>query len=206
MQKLCDEMARLQDQIDATNTWELDREIEIAFDVMNLPPRDAEVETLSGGERRRVALCKLLLAAARSAAARRADESPGRRGGGLARTAPGGVSRHRGGRHPRPLFPGQRGPMDSGTGPGTRNPLGGKLLLVAGAEAAAAGTRRKTRRRARKTLERELEWIRLAPRARQAKSKARIKAYEQMAAERYEERLGRVRNPDSARASTWATW
>ena len=61
MQKLYDEMARLQDQIDATNTWELDREIEIAFDVMNLPGRDADVSTLSGGERRRVALCKLLL-------------------------------------------------------------------------------------------------------------------------------------------------
>ncbi|HRX77892.1 MAG TPA: ATP-binding cassette domain-containing protein, partial [Pirellulaceae bacterium] len=61
MQKLCDEMARLQDQIEATNTWELDREIEIAFDIMNLPARDADVTTLSGGERRRVALCKLLL-------------------------------------------------------------------------------------------------------------------------------------------------
>jgi ATPase subunit of ABC transporter with duplicated ATPase domains len=61
MEKLCDEMARLQDQIDASNTWELDREIEIAFDVMNLPPRDADVDTLSGGERRRVALCRLLL-------------------------------------------------------------------------------------------------------------------------------------------------
>jgi ATPase subunit of ABC transporter with duplicated ATPase domains len=61
MQKLCDEMARLQDQIDVSGTWELDREIEIAFDVMNLPPRDAAVSTLSGGEARRVALCKLLL-------------------------------------------------------------------------------------------------------------------------------------------------
>ncbi|MDP6720774.1 MAG: ATP-binding cassette domain-containing protein, partial [Pirellulaceae bacterium] len=48
MQKLCDEMARLQDQIEATNTWELDREIEIAFDVMNLPDRDADVTKLSG--------------------------------------------------------------------------------------------------------------------------------------------------------------
>ncbi|MEC9004652.1 MAG: ATP-binding cassette domain-containing protein, partial [Planctomycetota bacterium] len=61
MQKLCNEMARLQDQIEATNSWELDREIEIAFDVMNLPDRDADVTKLSGGERRRVALCKLLL-------------------------------------------------------------------------------------------------------------------------------------------------
>ena len=61
MEKLCDEMARLQDQIDAENLWELDREIEIAMDVMNLPPGDADVDTLSGGERRRVALCKMLL-------------------------------------------------------------------------------------------------------------------------------------------------
>ena len=61
MQKLCDEMARLQDRIDAENLWELDHEIEIAMDVMNLPPRDADVQRLSGGERRRVALCKLLL-------------------------------------------------------------------------------------------------------------------------------------------------
>ena len=61
MMKLCDEMARLQDEIETTNTWNLDREIEVAFDVMNLPDRDADVTTLSGGERRRVALCKLLL-------------------------------------------------------------------------------------------------------------------------------------------------
>ena len=70
MQKLCDEMARLQDQIDATNAWELDREIEIAMDVMNLPPHDADVSTLSGGERRRVALCKLMPRETRFTAAR----------------------------------------------------------------------------------------------------------------------------------------
>ena len=61
MMKLCDEMARLQDEIETTNTWNLDREIEVAFDVMNLPDRDADVTTLSGGERRRVALARLLL-------------------------------------------------------------------------------------------------------------------------------------------------
>jgi ATPase subunit of ABC transporter with duplicated ATPase domains len=61
MQKLCDEMARLQDHIEATGAWELDRELEVAMDVMNLPDKDANAETLSGGERRRVALCKLLL-------------------------------------------------------------------------------------------------------------------------------------------------
>ena len=60
MMKLCDEMARLQDEIETTNTWNLDREIEVAFDVMNLPDRDADVTTLSG-ESVAVALCKLLL-------------------------------------------------------------------------------------------------------------------------------------------------
>ena len=61
MEKLCDEMAKLQDVIDAQNLWELDRQIEQSMDVMNLPPGNADVSKLSGGERRRVALCKLLI-------------------------------------------------------------------------------------------------------------------------------------------------
>ncbi len=61
MQKLCDEMAQLQDTIDADNLWELDRQVEMAMTVMNLPPADAPVVNLSGGERRRVALCQLLI-------------------------------------------------------------------------------------------------------------------------------------------------
>src|SRR5260370_549073 len=59
--KLMDEMSRLQDKIDAGNLWELDRQLEIAMDAMRLPPGEAPVEQLSGGERRRVALCKMLL-------------------------------------------------------------------------------------------------------------------------------------------------
>ena len=61
MQKLCDEMAKLQDTIDAANLWELDRQVEMSMSVMNLPPADAEVSKLSGGEKRRVALCQLLI-------------------------------------------------------------------------------------------------------------------------------------------------
>ncbi|MCU0714848.1 MAG: ATP-binding cassette domain-containing protein, partial [Pirellula sp.] len=61
MEKLCDEMAKLQDIIDAQNLWELDRQVEQSMAVMNLPPGDADVTKLSGGERRRVALCKLLI-------------------------------------------------------------------------------------------------------------------------------------------------
>jgi len=56
-----DEFARLQDQIDAQNLWDLDKQVEIAMDALRLPPGDADVTTLSGGERRRVALCRLLL-------------------------------------------------------------------------------------------------------------------------------------------------
>ena len=61
MEKLMNRQAALQDRIDATNAWEIDRQIEIAMSAMNLPPGDADVTKLSGGERRRVALCKILL-------------------------------------------------------------------------------------------------------------------------------------------------
>src|SRR5919202_5409228 len=59
--KILEEMGKVQDQIDAVNAWELDRQLELAMDAMRLPPGDAPVEQLSGGERRRVALCKTLL-------------------------------------------------------------------------------------------------------------------------------------------------
>src|SRR5438552_10720383 len=61
MQKLLDEQARVQDQMDAGNLWDLDRQLEIAMDALRCPPGDADVTKLSGGERRRVALCRLLL-------------------------------------------------------------------------------------------------------------------------------------------------
>jgi len=61
MEKLLERQSRLQEKIDAENAWELDRRLEIAMDALRCPPADADVRTLSGGERRRVALCKLLL-------------------------------------------------------------------------------------------------------------------------------------------------
>ena len=62
MDKLLEEQSRLQDQIEAANAWELDHTVEMAMDALRCPPGDADVTTLSGGERRRVALCRLLLA------------------------------------------------------------------------------------------------------------------------------------------------
>jgi ATPase subunit of ABC transporter with duplicated ATPase domains len=61
MEKLLEEQARLQDAIDAVNAWDLDRTVELAMDALRVPPGDADVTTISGGERRRVALCRLLL-------------------------------------------------------------------------------------------------------------------------------------------------
>ena len=187
MQKLVDEMGRLQDQIDATNTWELDREIEIAFDVMNLPPRDAEVATLSGGERRRVALCKLLLqrpdlllldeptnhldAEAVAWLERHLSEYPGTV---VAVT------------HDRYFLDNVAGwilELDRGRG----IPWEGNYSSWLEQKQERLAKEEKSSLARQKTLQRELEWVRMAPRARHAKSKARIKAYEQMASQGFEE-------------------
>ena len=188
MQKLCDEMARLQDQIEATNTWELDREIEIAFDIMNLPARDADVATLSGGERRRVALCKLLL--------ERPDllllDEPTNH---LDAEAVLWLERHLAEysgtvvavTHDRYFLDNVAQyilELDRGKG----IPFEGNYSswLEQKQERLRQEERRSDARE--KTLARELEWIRMSPKARQAKSKARISAYEQLANERFEER------------------
>ena len=192
MQKLCDEMARLQDQIEATNTWELDREIEIAFDIMNLPPRDADVALLSGGERRRVALCKLLL--------ERPDllllDEPTNH---LDAEAVLWLERHLGEysgtvvavTHDRYFLDNVAQyilELDRGKG----IPFEGNYSswLEQKQERLRLEERKSDARE--KTLQRELEWIRMSPKARQAKSKARISAYEQMAAERFEDRTEEI--------------
>ena len=95
MDKVLEEQAKVQDRIEAANAWDLDSRLELAMDALRLPPGDADVTTLSGGERRRVALCRLLLQVARPAAARRADQPSRRRVGRLARALPQGLSRHR---------------------------------------------------------------------------------------------------------------
>ncbi len=189
MQKLCDEMARLQDRIDAENLWELDHEIEIAMDVMNLPPRDADVARLSGGERRRVALCKLLLqkpdlllldeptnhldAEAVNWLERHLAEYPGTV---VAVT------------HDRYFLDNVAQwilELDRGRG----IPWEGNYSSWLEQKQTRLEREEKSSLARQKSLQRELEWVRLAPRARQAKSKARIKAYEELAAQGFEERL-----------------
>lgn len=188
MTKLCDEMARLQDTIDATNTWNLEHEIEVAMDVMNLPARDADVSKLSGGERRRVALCKLLLqrpdlllldeptnhldAEAVSWLEHHLAEYPGTV---VAVT------------HDRYFLDNVAKwilELDRGEG----IPWEGNYTSWLEQKRARLEREEKSALARQKSLQRELEWVRLAPRARQAKNKARIKAYEQLAAEKFEER------------------
>jgi energy-dependent translational throttle protein EttA len=188
MEKLLAEQARVQDQIELAGAWELERQIEIAMDAINLPPGDADVTTLSGGERRRVALCKILLERpdlllldeptnhldAESVAwlERHLAEYPGTV---VAVT------------HDRYFLDNVAGwilELDRGQG----IPWEGNYTSWLEQKKARLAAEEKSATARQKTLERELEWVRMAPRARQAKSKARIKAYEQMSREAGQDR------------------
>ncbi len=183
MNALLEQQGDLQHRIDHLGAWELDRKLDIAMDALRLPPPDADVTKISGGERRRVALCRLLLSQpdlllldeptnhldAESVAwlERHLKEFPGCV---IAVT------------HDRYFLDNVAGwilELDRGEGiPWKGNYsswLGQKQQRLASEEKQASARRR--------TLERELEWIRMAPRARQAKSKARITAYESLLAE-----------------------
>ncbi|MFM2096193.1 MAG: hypothetical protein RIS70_3317, partial [Planctomycetota bacterium] len=188
MQKLCDELARLQDRIEADNTWNLDHELEVAMDVMNLPDAEADVTKLSGGERRRVALCKLLL--------QRPDmlllDEPTNH---LDAEAVAWLERHLAEYHGTVVAVTHDRyfldnvakwilELDRGQG----IPWEGNYSSWLEQKQARLAREERAQEARQKTLSRELEWIRMSPRARQSKSKARIKAYEQMASERFEER------------------
>jgi sulfate-transporting ATPase len=189
MQKLCDEMARLQDQIEASGAWELDRELEIAMEVMNLPDREAPAKTLSGGERRRVAMCKLLL---NKPDLLLLDEPTNHLDAEAVNWLEHHLAEYTGTvvavTHDRYFLDNVAQwilELDRGMG----IPFEGNYSSWLEQKQARLVREERQNEAKQKTLQRELEWIRMSPRARQAKSKARIAAYEKLSAERFEERL-----------------
>jgi energy-dependent translational throttle protein EttA len=183
MEKLLAEQGRLQDAIDAANAWELDRSLEIAMDALRLPPGDADVTTLSGGERRRVALCRVLL---QQPDLLLLDEPTNHLDAESVAWLERHLQEYKGTvvavTHDRYFLDNVAGwilELDSGAGiPWQGNYsswLEQKEKRLAQEEKEASARRR--------TLARELEWIRMAPRARQAKGKARLSQYEQLLGE-----------------------
>jgi energy-dependent translational throttle protein EttA len=180
MTKLLDEQAKVQERIEAVNAWEVDRKIEIAMDALRLPPGDADVGRLSGGERRRVALCRVLLEEpdlllldeptnhldAESVAwlERHLAEFPGTV---VAVT------------HDRYFLDNVAGwilELDRGHG----IPYEGNYTAWLDQKRTRLAQEEKQASARQRTLERELEWVRMAPRARQAKSKARVQRFEEL--------------------------
>ena len=188
MQKVYDEMARVQDQIEASNSWSLDHEIEVAFEVMNLPPKDANVAELSGGERRRVALCKLLI---EKPDLLLLDEPTNHLDADsvhwLERTLqdyPGTIVAVTHDRYFLDNVAGWILELDRGQG----HPFEGNYSSWLEQKQARLKVEEKQNDARLKALKRESEWIKLSPKARQSKSKARIGAYEQMLNEDQRER------------------
>ncbi len=180
MEALIEKQSRLQDRIDASGAWELERKIEIAMDALRLPPPDTDVKTLSGGEIRRVALCKVLL---EEPDLLLLDEPTNH----LDAESVAWLERH------LADFPGTIVAithdryfldnvaewileLDRGTG----IPWEGNYTSWLDQKTERLRIEEKHSSSRRKTLERELEWIRMAPRARQSKGKARLNAYEDL--------------------------
>lgn len=180
MEKLIDKQAALQDKIDAIGAWELDRTLEIAMDALRCPPADSNVDTLSGGERRRVALCKLLLEKPEILLL---DEPTNH----LDAESVAWLERHLSDyagtvvciTHDRYFLDNvAKWILELDRGHGV--PWEGNYSSWLDQKRSRLELEEKSESKRQKTLARELEWIQQSPRARQAKSKARIKAYEEL--------------------------
>ena len=125
MEKVLDEQSKIQDKIDACNAWDLDSQLEIAMDALRLPPPDADVTTLSGGERRRVALCRLPLQSPDLLLLDEPTNHLDAESVARLRALPPGLQGHRRRRDARSLLPRQRRRLDSGARPRPRIPWEG---------------------------------------------------------------------------------
>jgi energy-dependent translational throttle protein EttA len=180
MEKVLEEQGKVQDRIDQTNAWELDSQLEQAMDALRLPPPEAEVTKLSGGERRRVALCRLLLSAPDllllDEPTNHLDaESVAWLEHHLA-SYPGTVVAVTHDRYFLDNVAGWILELDRGHG----IPWEGNYSSWLDQKQNRLAQEEKAETKRQRTLQRELEWIRMSPRARQAKGKARLNAYEQL--------------------------
>jgi sulfate-transporting ATPase len=192
MEKILEEQAKVQDKIEAANAWDLDSRLELAMDALRLPPGDADVTKLSGGERRRVALCRLLL---KSPDLLLLDEPTNHLDAesvaGLERFLkdyPGTVV---GVTHDRYFLDNVAGwilELDRGSG----IPWEGNYSSWLEQKQNRLAQEEKTETKRQRTLERELEWIRMSPRARQAKGKARLNAYEDLLKEETAKKIDQI--------------
>src|SRR4029079_11235384 len=186
------EFARLQDSIDAADAWNLDTTLEIAMDALRLPEGDRDVDSLSGGERRRVALCRLLLS---SPALRLLDEPTNHLDAESVAWLERFLADYKGTvvaiTHDRYFLDNVAGwilELDRGKG----LPFEGNYSSWLDQKQARLEVEEKTASARRRTLQRELEWVRMSPRARHDKSKARLAAYEKLYAEEQNVKLDRV--------------
>jgi sulfate-transporting ATPase len=180
MEKTLEEQSRLQDRIDATNAWDLDSRLDLAMDALRLPPPDADVTRLSGGERRRVALCRLLLL---SPDLLLLDEPTNHLDAEsvawlerFLKDYPGTVVAITHDRYFLDNVAGWILELDRGSG----IPYEGNYSGWLEQKQARLQVEEKTESKRQRALQRELDWIRMSPRARQAKGKARLNAYEQL--------------------------
>ncbi|MDW3209360.1 MAG: energy-dependent translational throttle protein EttA [Reichenbachiella sp.] len=192
MDKLIQDQAVVQEKLDATNAWELDSKLERAMDALRTPPGDAKIENLSGGEKRRVALCRLLL---QEPDVLLLDEPTNHLDAESVLWLEQHLNQYKGTviavTHDRYFLDNVAGwilELDRGEG----IPWKGNYSSWLDQKQKRLAQEEKTESKRQKTLERELEWVRMTPKGRQAKGKARLAAYDKLAGQDANERESKL--------------